>query len=560
MKMTNVVLRTVAGFAAVAALAIGGVASAAETPQSETGGDRPLVDAGPSGQLRADVTGTWGEAPWSFDLSTGVLTVQGGTGDAPNLIDRDGRPWFGPDVTPESVKRIVLENPEGIKIAPNATYLFAKLPYLVEIEGIGSVDTSEVVTMYGMFELLSSLTSLDLSAWDTSQVTEMELMFHHSGVLESLDVSTWDTSNVTNMDRMFSYTYQLKSLDVSNWDTSKVTTMNTMFFSARSLEALDVSNWDTGNVTTTRWMFADTDSLQELDLSNWDTSNVETTVKMFMRAKSLSKLSLGPNSVLADDVELPAVIGDDAVTALWKLVDPSDPEAAPLWTGTSDELLARSRNPELAPGMYVRSQAVQVSFDTAEGEGTFEPISGAEGDTVVLPAEVPTRDGFSFTGWLYDGQILAAGADFVMPPGNITLVAQWEWNDTPPPPVHFTVEFDLNGAEGAVEAVEVAEGTVLALPAAPDREGFEFAGWLFEDAKYAAGAEFVVPASDVTMVAQWEAVPVPDPESATSASKPEQAGPPDSLAATGSGALPLVLTGLLALAVGASIVGIRRRA
>lgn len=48
-----------------------------------------------------------------------------------------------------------------------------------------------------------------------------------------------------------------------------------------------------------------------------------------------------------------------------------------------------------------------------------------EGDTVTVSSAVPVRDGYTFTGWSYDGKIYVGGDTFTMPARNVTLTAQW---------------------------------------------------------------------------------------------------------------------------------------
>ena len=90
---------------------------------------------------------------------------------------------------------------------------------------------------------------------NTSKVTSMFSMFQICASLTSLDVSNFDTSNVTDMGLMFGYCRGLTSLDVSNFDTSKVTDMNSMFRGCSGLTSLDLSGWDMSNVTHTDSMF-----------------------------------------------------------------------------------------------------------------------------------------------------------------------------------------------------------------------------------------------------------------------------------------------------------------
>ncbi len=116
---------------------------------------------------------------------------------------------------------------------------------------------------------------------------------------------------------------------------------------------------------------------------------------------------------------------------------------------------------------------------------------------VPLPIAAPSKPGYEFVGWLLNNQLVNAIPAGTL--GDVTLVAIWQ-------PVDYSINYDLaNGtiAEGNPETYNV-EQLPLAIPAAPTREGYEFAGWTLN-------GEVVteIPAGtldDVTLVATWKAV------------------------------------------------------
>ena len=157
---------------------------------------------------------------------------------------------------------------------------------------LSKFDTSNVTNMSYMFSECSSLTSLDLSNFNTIIVNSMSSMFDGCNSLTSLDLSNFNTSNVTYMSYMFDGCASLTSLDLSNFNTSNVTNMTSMFDTCRSLTNLDLSNFNTSNVTNMGEMFAICDSLTSLNLSNWDTSKVSNMSYMFSECSSLTSLDL----------------------------------------------------------------------------------------------------------------------------------------------------------------------------------------------------------------------------------------------------------------------------
>ncbi|MCC5825396.1 InlB B-repeat-containing protein [Alkalimonas sp.] len=93
---------------------------------------------------------------------------------------------------------------------------------------------------------------------------------------------------------------------------------------------------------------------------------------------------------------------------------------------------------------------------------------------------VPSRTGYSFTGW--------SPADFNTIIANTTVTAQYNVNS-------FTLTFD--SAEGsAVEPITANFGTTINPPEPPIREGFAFTGWQPE-------LPITMPSEDKTFTAQW---------------------------------------------------------
>ena len=157
---------------------------------------------------------------------------------------------------------------------------------------LSGIDTSNVTDMHSTFFNCISLTSLDVSGFDTGNVTNMTAIFRDCNQLTSLDVSGFDTGKVTNMRNMFRGCNQLTSLDLSGFDTGNVTNMDAMFSGCNNLTSLDVSGLNTSNVTMMSYMFADCSSLTSLDVSGFDTSKVIDISYMFNRCIKLTSIDL----------------------------------------------------------------------------------------------------------------------------------------------------------------------------------------------------------------------------------------------------------------------------
>ena len=121
----------------------------------------------------------------------------------------------------------------------------------------------------------------------------------------------------------------------------------------------------------------------------------------------------------------------------------------------------------------------------------------------------PTRDGYTFKGWMLDGKPY----DFSQPvTGDITLEAQWEKNETPAPVTH-TVRFRTNGGS-SIPMQTVEDGKTVSKPADPTRPGYTFKGWTLDGQPY----DFTAPVTgDIILDAQWEEAPAADPLSGVTA-------------------------------------------
>ena len=113
----------------------------------------------------------------------------------------------------------------------------------------------------------------------------------------------------------------------------------------------------------------------------------------------------------------------------------------------------------------------EVKFDLnggVAGADFVESVTVKYGQTVAMPT--PTMENFSFEGW-YDGETLYTSETPIEK--DVTLTAKWTFNNT------YTLTFDTNGMADVPVSYPVI-GELPAIPAAPQVEGYVFAGWYFE--------------------------------------------------------------------------------
>ena len=273
-------------------------------------------------------SGDWGECSWSFEGTTLHVWPKNGTsgrlanfgGDLPN----PNVPWL--DV---ASKIEYLDVQRGVMLPEDCGYMLYGCSFLRDFNA-SQWDTSNVVSMRGMFAKCNRLNQIDVrnwntsnvtdmqdmfkdcwaigaiidptkevtfipSKWDTSQVTNMSGMFSGCNALLPLDLSKWNTSNVTDMSEMFEDCFSLtdsEAFKISSWDTSKVTDMHGMFRGCSGLPSVNIPQWNTSSVTDMSEMFSSCKSINELNLSNWNTSSVTDMSGMFSSCESLTTLNL----------------------------------------------------------------------------------------------------------------------------------------------------------------------------------------------------------------------------------------------------------------------------
>ncbi len=213
------------------------------------------------------------EAIWAYDADTDTLVLTGqisGVGKLNNNFP--------------NAKKVILKD---CTLIGNISDIFKDMSLVESIE-FNTVDTSNVTSMYSMFENCVSLISLDLGDFTTSNVTNMRNMFKGCKGLTGLNVSGFDTSNVKNMYGMFSGCNELTGLNLSNFDTGKVTDMRYMFFNCSGLSNLNLDGFDTANVIDMSAMFWNCSSLTVLDISDFNTGNVTSMTDMFRDCFNLS--------------------------------------------------------------------------------------------------------------------------------------------------------------------------------------------------------------------------------------------------------------------------------
>jgi uncharacterized repeat protein (TIGR02543 family) len=117
--------------------------------------------------------------------------------------------------------------------------------------------------------------------------------------------------------------------------------------------------------------------------------------------------------------------------------------------------------------------------------------------------------GHTFSGWkdetstAFSG-VKQGGGTFTMPGANVTLTAQWSVNS-------YTLTVNLDGGSGgsggSTSGTYAFGATISLMTTSPSKSGYSFVGWKRLDTGGTVSAPFTMPATNVTLQAQWTALP-----------------------------------------------------
>lgn len=109
-----------------------------------------------------------------------------------------------------------------------------------------------------------------------------------------------------------------------------------------------------------------------------------------------------------------------------------------------------------------------ITFDT-DGGTLIEPITQIF-DTLIETPAAPTKEGYVFAGYYYNGQLIDLPEK--MPGMNVTIEVRWE-------PIEYTITFITN-SETIIDPITLDFGAEIEAPADPTKEGYTFIGWDIE--------------------------------------------------------------------------------
>jgi uncharacterized repeat protein (TIGR02543 family) len=145
--------------------------------------------------------------------------------------------------------------------------------------------------------------------------------------------------------------------------------------------------------------------------------------------------------------------------------------------------------------VYTVSYILNGSIDSVTAPTLYD--SG----TVISLAVAPTLTGHTFAGWVDSGNNLRAASSSFTVVQNSTLQARWT-------AISYSVTYNLGGASGTLPLQSsLTINQTFPVAPAPTRAGYIFNGWNNGSETYTAGSTYVIATSNVTLTAQWSAIP-----------------------------------------------------
>ena len=134
-----------------------------------------------------------------------------------------------------------------------------------------------------------------------------------------------------------------------------------------------------------------------------------------------------------------------------------------------------------------------VRFETGVEGQTVANKTATFNSEFALPT-APSKTGYTFAGWFNGNDKLENNEAWTLT-ADTTLTAKWNANT-------YTVSYNLNGGEGAIEDEQAVFGANYEVASAPSRTDYNFVGWFNGDDKV-VGGDYLI-ANDITLTAKWE--------------------------------------------------------
>ncbi len=138
-----------------------------------------------------------------------------------------------------------------------------------------------------------------------------------------------------------------------------------------------------------------------------------------------------------------------------------------------------------------------IDFDLNDGVGTVSSVSCTY-VSCELPDTIPTKTGYDFEGWMYEGTLYEAGDKVTIEAtGTITLTAKWGNSKV------YKIKYDLDGGTfDGTPVITFIAGDTSVLPN-PTKDGYTFNGWYSGNTKITSVSGLT---ADVEVTAKWSPI------------------------------------------------------
>ncbi len=143
-----------------------------------------------------------------------------------------------------------------------------------------------------------------------------------------------------------------------------------------------------------------------------------------------------------------------------------------------------------------KGNTYEVTLDPNEGEISNTKAYVTCGEEADL--ETPTREGYDFMGWMYDGKLVNTSSWNI--PQNVALTAQWERSE-----MTFEIDYVIVGAVGPNLDRTYSNKQELKLKK-PYKSGYEFLGWYY-DSNFNGEPVTVIPKGtegNIRLYSKWQ--------------------------------------------------------
>lgn len=183
----------------------------------------------------------------------------------------------------------------------NMEELFSGCTKLSVINGLSTLNTSNVTSMFKAFSDCPAITSIDfIKNWNLSKVTNMSSMFNNCTGITTVNLSGLNTPALTTGRALFNLCINLIDVDLSNWNAPLCTDFGVLFNSCNKLTNVNLVGAITSSATSMASLFFGCSKLTNINgLNALNLNKITSISNMFYGCSSLTTLQLNviPDSV-----------------------------------------------------------------------------------------------------------------------------------------------------------------------------------------------------------------------------------------------------------------------